>query len=101
MLRRNGRGLNAFGDLACFQAGGADLDAFGDAFDHSPYSLQVRVPAAVGDVMGVGYIMAERRLFTTYCTYFRHGLSGILPKSLSVCSCLRSGPAAFSFPGPP
>jgi len=49
------------GDLACLDAGGADVQALGRAADDDAPALDVRVPAARGAAMGERDVFAEAR----------------------------------------
>ena len=60
----------SLGNLAGFQAGGADLYLLGDAVDQGADRLQVGIPASIGKIMGVGYIMTESRRLAADFTYF-------------------------------
>jgi len=59
--RRSGDG---FLDFAIANAGSADAHALPGTFDHGMNGLQVQVPAALGDVMGVAHAVAILRSAT-------------------------------------
>ena len=61
-------------DFATAQAGGADADALGRAFDLGVYRAQVHVPAPPGDVVGVADDISESRLLAADVTNLCHGL---------------------------
>jgi hypothetical protein len=50
----------------------ADTEAFTGAVDQSPHGLQVHVPAAFGDIVGVADAVSELRTAATNFAYFRH-----------------------------
>ena len=54
------------GDLACLDAGGADVDPLGRAADHGADALDVRVPAAAGTAVRVRDVIAEARPLAAY-----------------------------------
>jgi hypothetical protein len=57
------KGLLRLGDLAAFDAAGADPDALRCAIDQSLNRLQIHIPTATGDVVCVRDVVAELRPF--------------------------------------
>ena len=62
----------SFGDLAALEAGGADAQALGGAVDQRADGLEVRVPAAAGDVVRVRNVVAELRTLAANITNLCH-----------------------------
>jgi hypothetical protein len=66
---------SGFGDFAGLDAARADAEALGctvnERFDH----LQVNVPAAAGDIVRVGYVVAETRALAADIASLCHGLA--------------------------
>ena len=66
--------LRSAGDLACLDAGGADVQPLaGTAADHSTNGLDVGIPAAAGAAVGVRYGHAEARTLAADIAHSRHG----------------------------
>ena len=66
--------LRSAGDLACLDAGGADVQPLaGTAADHSTNGLDVGIPAAAGAAVGVRYGHAEARTLAADIADSRHG----------------------------
>jgi hypothetical protein len=59
--------------LAGLQARSADTQAFRHAIYERPHVLQVRQPAAFGNIVGMGDFIAELGLFSTNFTLAGHG----------------------------
>ena len=75
-------GLCRFLNLAATDAGRANAKPLGGAFDNGSHGLQVQIPAAFGDVVGVADLIAELR---TPATHFANSCHyGNLLKLLSL-----------------
>jgi hypothetical protein len=72
-LRRCGVSSRGFLDFPGAQAARADLHPPGATRCLHPHALQIRVPAAIGEVVGVADIVAVAWPFTTDVTAFSHG----------------------------
>lgn len=64
--------LGRFKNFAVLDAGRADGNFLGSAFDGGSDVLQVYVPAALGDVVGVGDAVTEHRSTLTDFAALRH-----------------------------
>jgi hypothetical protein len=64
--------LDVLDHLARLQAGSAHHHPFWGPVNKSSNSLQVRHKAPFGDIMGMGNVIAEHRLFPTDFAHFRH-----------------------------
>jgi len=71
-FRTEGRKDLSLGDLAALDAAGADANPLGIAVDQRLHRLQVDVPTAAGDVVGVGDVIAELRPFAADIAYLCH-----------------------------
>ena len=71
------------GDLAFFDATGADPDPLGLAVYQCLDSLQIHAPLAAGDVVGVRDIVTELRAFPADIAYLCHDLAPNLGVSRS------------------
>ncbi len=69
---RTGRSGHSLLDFAVANTGSADANAFSGAFDDGVNGLQVQIPAALGDVVGVTDAMTILRSTTANFTNFRH-----------------------------
>ena len=67
--------LSGLGDLAFFDATGADPDPLGLAVHQRLDSLQIHAPAPPCDVVGVRDIVAELRAFPAEIAYLCHDLA--------------------------
>ena len=65
--------VDGFGDFAGFDAARADAEALGGAINERFDDLQVDVPAATGDVVGVRDVIAEARTFAANIASLCHG----------------------------
>ena len=65
--------LASLDDLAGLDAGGADPQALGGAAHQGAHALDVGIPPALGDVVGVGDIVPELGLLTANFALTRHG----------------------------
>jgi hypothetical protein len=71
--RRERTGLDVLGDLARLEAGGADPDPAGHAVHQSAHGLEIRIPAAEGDVVGMRDVVPELGLLATHDALTGHG----------------------------
>src|SRR5206468_1356012 len=69
---RDGLALRGLRDLAGAQAAGAHLHLALDAFDHGAHVHEVRVEAAVGDVVGVAHAIPGERSLVAQFTALSH-----------------------------
>jgi hypothetical protein len=67
-------------NFAAADAGRADAQALGGAFDYGSNRLQVQVPAALGHVVGVADAVPELWAATANVTYSRHDWGNLLQK---------------------
>jgi hypothetical protein len=65
-------GLRDLLDFAVPNARGADPEPLAGAVDEGPNGLQVHVPAAFGDIVGVADAVPELGAAATNFAYFRH-----------------------------
>jgi len=86
-MRRHGKPRLCLGDLAVFDAAGADPDALGVTVDERFDCLQIYTPAAAGDVVRVRNVVAELRTFPADVAYLCHDFA----PNLGV-SCRRGKP---------
>ena len=66
------KGLGDFLDFAGADTGSADAQPLAGAVDKRANGLQVHVPAAFSDIMGVADAVPELRAAATNFAYFRH-----------------------------
>jgi hypothetical protein len=59
-------GLRRFLNLAAADAGRANTKPLGGTFDNGPHRLQVQIPAALGNIVGVADLIAELRTPATH-----------------------------------
>ena len=67
-----GEGLRDLLDLTGPDARGTDAEPLAGAVNQSPNGLQVHVPAAFGDIVGVADAVPKLRAAATNFAYFRH-----------------------------
>ena len=70
MLKR--RFLGSLNDFAALQAARANADALAGTVHNCANLMQVHVPAAPGNVMGMTYIVSELRPLAALFTYACH-----------------------------
>ena len=68
-------GLRRFLNLAATDAGRANTKPLGRTFDNGANRLQVQIPAALGDIVGVADLIAELRTPATHFANSCHKLS--------------------------
>ena len=80
-------GRDVLDDLAGLQTGRADGLALGDAVFENPHPLEIRHPPAVGQVVGMRYVVARHRLLSANFANFGHGIYQLLlTKSPNICT---------------
>src|SRR6266852_433898 len=85
-------GLRCLFDLAVANAGRADANPLGGALDDGPHRLQVQIPAALGDIVGVTDLVAELGTAATHIANSCH-YRNLLSRHCIMCGAgLRPAP---------
>jgi hypothetical protein len=69
---RSAKWSDVLDDLASLEAGGANTDATRHSVDQGTYALEIGIPTAVGDVVGVRHIVSELGLLSANFTLTGH-----------------------------